>query len=99
PLHRTYSSPPGALPILAAMSPNRWPDHVVSTVATLGMSVPNFWLGIIAIIVFAVELRWLPASGIVSIGRGADLIDRLRHLVLPADRKSTRLHSSHVKIS
>lgn len=70
--------------IIAAMNPNRWPDHIVGTLATLGMSVPSFWLGIIAIIVFAVELRWLPASGIASIGRSFDIVDRLRHLVLPA---------------
>ena len=53
-------------------------------VATLGMSVPNFWLGIVAIILFAVQLRWLPASGIASIGKGFDVIDRIRHLILPA---------------
>ncbi|HLV11115.1 MAG TPA: ABC transporter permease [Trueperaceae bacterium] len=87
------------LGIVAAMNPNRWPDHVVSTVATLGMSVPNFWLGIIAIIVFAVELRWLPASGIVSIGRGADLIDRLRHLVLPASVLAFGLMPNVVRVT
>ena len=72
------------LGIVAAMNPNRWPDHLVGTVATLGMSVPNFWLGIVAIILFAVQLRWLPASGIASIGKGFDVIDRIRHLILPA---------------
>jgi peptide/nickel transport system permease protein len=48
------------------------------------MSVPNFWLGILAIIVFAVNLGWLPAAGSATIGRGFDLADRVRYLVLPA---------------
>ncbi len=72
------------LGIVGALWRNRWPDHLVSTVATLGMSVPNFWLGIVAIIVFAVQFGWLPASGNATIGAGFDLTDRLRHLILPA---------------
>src|SRR5690606_16030534 len=54
------------------------------TISTLGMSVPNFWLGIVVIILFAVNLGWLPTSGVSTIGSGFDLADRLRHLVLPA---------------
>ncbi|MFN2322319.1 MAG: ABC transporter permease [Trueperaceae bacterium] len=73
-----------ALGVVAALKRDRWPDHVVGSVATLGMSVPNFWLGILAIIVFAVNLGWLPAAGNASIGRGFDLGDRIRHLILPA---------------
>ena len=70
--------------VAAALQRNRWPDHVVSTLSTLGMSVPNFWLGIVMIIVFAAQLGWLPASGTSTIGEGFDLVDRARHLVLPA---------------
>ena len=73
-----------ALGVVAAVKRDRWPDHLVGSVATLGMSVPNFWLGILAIIVFAVNLGWLPAAGSASIGRGFDLGDRVRHLILPA---------------
>ena len=49
-------------------------DHAAMTVALAGISVPNFWLGPLLAIVFAVELGWLPVSG-----RGT-----LAHLVLPA---------------
>ncbi|MDF1523263.1 MAG: ABC transporter permease, partial [Trueperaceae bacterium] len=73
-----------ALGIAAALNRDRWPDHLVGSVATLGMSVPSFWLGILTIIVFAVNLGWLPAAGNASIGRGFDLGDRVRHLILPA---------------
>jgi ABC-type dipeptide/oligopeptide/nickel transport system permease component len=49
-------------------------DHAAMTVALAGISIPNFWLGPLLAIVFAIELGWLPVSG-----RGT-----LAHLVLPA---------------
>jgi peptide/nickel transport system permease protein len=52
--------------ILSAVNKNSWIDYVVSVVSLLGISTPNFWLGIMLIFVFAVTLGWLPASGYVS---------------------------------
>jgi peptide/nickel transport system permease protein len=49
-------------------------DHGAMTLALLGISIPNFWLGPLLAIVFAVELGWLPVSGRGTIG----------HLILPA---------------
>ena len=88
-----------ALGLIAAMQRDRWPDHVVSTISTLGMSVPNFWLGIVVIIVFAVNLGWLPASGSASIGRGFDRGDRVRHLVLPASVLAFSLMPNIVRVT
>jgi peptide/nickel transport system permease protein len=69
----------------AAINRGRWPDQVVRVFAVAGDAVPNFWFGLVAIIVFAVGLRWLPAGGIVSLGADPwDLGDRLKHLILPA---------------
>ncbi len=73
-----------ALGVLAAVTQNRLPDHLISSVATLGMSVPGFWLGIVGIILFSVKLDWLPSSGIASVGVPFSLLDRVQHLVLPA---------------
>lgn len=87
------------LGVAAALHRNRWPDHLVSTVSTLGMSVPNFWLGIVAIIVFAVQLGWLPASGSVPIGRAVTLGDRLRHLALPAGVLAFSLMPNVVRVT
>jgi len=88
-----------ALGVVAALNRDRWPDHIVNTISTLAMSVPNFWLGIVVIIVFAVQLGWLPAAGSASIGRAFDLGDRLRHLVLPASVLAFSLMPNVVRVT
>jgi peptide/nickel transport system permease protein len=61
-----------------------WVDKTLTFVVLIGISIPSFWLGLILILFFAVDLRWLPASGMYAIFGGGDLPDLLRHLVLPA---------------
>ena len=55
----------------------------VEVLSVAGISLPVFWLGLVAQLIFAVALRWLPSSGRMT-HDGAGLTDRLRHLVLPA---------------
>jgi ABC-type dipeptide/oligopeptide/nickel transport system permease component len=62
------------LGILAAIRRNRIQDHSASVLAVLGQAMPLFWLDIMLIIIFAVKLRLLPASGAGS----------FRHVILPA---------------
>lgn len=62
------------LGIIAAVNRGTFVDHLATTLALSGISIPNFWLGPLLAILFAVELGWLPVSG-----RGT-----LAHLVLPA---------------
>ena len=57
-------------------------DRLVTLLAVMGFSLPAFWLGLLLIILFAVELGWLPAGGTESLDGGGAL-DRLRYLVLP----------------
>jgi peptide/nickel transport system permease protein len=52
-----------ALGLAAALRPNSWVDNLSMGVANLGVAVPAFWLGILLILVFALELGWLPATG------------------------------------
>jgi peptide/nickel transport system permease protein len=72
------------LGVLAAVRRNSWLDHVITAVSMFGLSVPVFWLGIMLILLFAVQLRWLPAGGMLTVGGPAGVGDRLAHLVLPA---------------
>ncbi len=70
--------------IVAAVRQYGWADRIVTFIVLVGISIPSFWLGLLLILLFAVELRWLPASGMYSVYGGGDLPDLLRHLVLPA---------------
>ena len=51
------------LGIWAALHRDRWPDHLTRVISFLGVSVPNFWLGFLLVLLFAVTLGWLPAVG------------------------------------
>ena len=73
-----------ALPagILSALRKNSLVDYFFTFFAFLGLSMPDFWLGVLLIIVFAVNLRWLPAIGYEPLSEG--LWPWFSHLLLPA---------------
>ena len=54
--------------ILAALRQNTWIDQVAMVFAMLGISLPSFYLGLLMIILFAVDLRWLPTGGYIAFG-------------------------------
>ena len=60
--------------VLAAIRPNGWFDRMALAITYLGISFPVYWIGLLLIVLFAVTLRWLPASG----------YGRWEFLVLPA---------------
>jgi len=68
--------------VIAAVRRGKASDHAATTSALVGLSVPHFWLGLMMIIAFAVDLHWLPASGYVSFR--AHPLGNLEHLVMPA---------------
>lgn len=69
--------------VASAVKPNSWLDRVLSGWSALALGVPTFWLGILLILLFAVELRWLPsASRYVPFWEAP--MDALRSLMLPA---------------
>jgi len=70
------------LGVVSSLRPGGWLDSLVGLFAFAGISVPVFWLALVLILVFAVELRWLPASGMGRVG-DYGFIDQVRHLVLP----------------
>ena len=69
------------LGLLAALLRGRWADRAISIVAMLGLSVPNYWLAILLIILFSATLQMLPAAGMY--GPDGDFVDLLKHLVMP----------------
>ena len=72
------------LGVFSAVKPRSLLDYGITMFTMVGISMPVFWLGILMIIVFAVELRLLPSAGIGAAGEGFDLADRVTHLVMPA---------------
>jgi peptide/nickel transport system permease protein len=68
--------------VLAASRAGGPLDAGIGILSFAGISMPPFWLAILLIILFAVELGWLPAGGMATVGDGS-LADRLEHLALP----------------
>lgn len=69
------------LGIISAVKHGTWKDNATMVVALLGLSMPNFWLGLLLIILFALNLGWLPSYGYGT----------LKHLILPAVTVGTGL--------
>jgi peptide/nickel transport system permease protein len=69
--------------ILAALKRGRWPDHLVMGSSTISIAIPNFWLGILVLLLFALWLDWLPAGG-RRVAFLDDPIESLRFMILPA---------------
>ena len=64
---------------IAARNVSRAPDHIVRVVSTFGIGLPPFWLGLMLIILFSVQLGMLPVSGY-----GSTIGEKIAHLILPA---------------
>jgi len=67
--------------VIAAVRRGKPSDYAATTVALIGLSVPHFWLGLLAIVWFAVDLHWLPAGGYVTMHHP---LANLEHMLMPA---------------
>jgi peptide/nickel transport system permease protein len=81
--------------IISATRPNSWFDTISSLIALAGVALPVFWLGMLSILLFSLNLGWLPSFGrgdgifpatyeLITTGSWSPLEDSLRHLILPA---------------
>jgi peptide/nickel transport system permease protein len=68
--------------IICSIKQNTWVDYLFSVFGIVGISIPEFFIGILAILLFAIKLRWFPAQGRTGVGLNA--IQSLRYLILPA---------------
>ena len=71
------------LGVISAIRRNSWVDNVATVASTAGVSIPSFWFGLVAILVFSVRLRWLPSGGMYTLGQERNVLDLARHLILP----------------
>ncbi|MFK0691659.1 ABC transporter permease [Mesorhizobium sp. IMUNJ 23033] len=72
------------LGVISALRQYRLTDYALTLGGFVGVSIPDFFMGLLLVYVFALELRWLPSSGISTAGDSFSLADNLRHLILPA---------------
>ncbi|RNB92042.1 ABC transporter permease [Brevibacillus fluminis] len=70
------------LGIAAARRRGTWMDQSFMMIALLGISIPSFWMGLAFILLFAVQLGWLPAAGYQPLSKG--LLTHLSYMILPA---------------
>lgn len=68
--------------VLAAVRRGSWLDHASTLFALSGLSIPNFWLGIMLILLVSVRWQLLPASGYVPLSEG--VVENLRRMIMPA---------------
>lgn len=73
-----------ALPLglISALRPRSAVDYVATFISQAGISIPDFWLAIVAILLFSLTLGWMPSSGYVALTE--DPVEWARHLVLPS---------------
>jgi peptide/nickel transport system permease protein len=72
--------------LIAGYFRDTWVDKVATSIAIAGVSVPHYWLGMVLVIIFSVQLNWLPAVGAGPGGSGSWAWDweHIKYLVLPA---------------
>ena len=71
------------LGLFCAWHEDKWLDRIICKVGTFLSCIPEFWLSLVLILVFAATLHWLPSSGAYDVGYKNDVFNRIEHLILP----------------
>lgn len=85
------------LGVMSAYKPYSVWDNLSTVITFIGASVPNFFMGLIVIYIFAVKLQWLPSQGMYTTGAEATFSDLCRHLVLPVIVLCVQLMGNYLK--
>jgi len=83
--------------VLAAARPRGLADRAINLACFAGVSIPPFWLALLLILVFAVGLGWLPASGAPPTGQETGLVDHIAYLILPVVALSVAAVASYAR--
>ncbi len=83
--------------VIAALRQNTWFDYTSAAGSMLAISIPNFFLGLMAIFIFSLKLGWLPTGGLRTLGVEPSFSDYLLHLIMPAGVLSAVLIGPYVR--
>lgn len=72
-------------------------DYAAVTFSFLGTSVPSFFLSLILVYLFTVKLGWLPSGGMTTLGTGGDVLDVLKHMIMPVIVLAASLAGSNIR--
>lgn len=70
--------------IISAVRQNSWIDRSILVVSVFAVSMPPYWLGLIGIFIFSVQLHWLPTGGLHTFTGEKTTLDLVKHLIMPA---------------
>ncbi len=70
--------------VLSAKRPYSKIDYGITFTSFIGLAIPNFWFGLILIMVLSVNLGWFPTGGVETLNTEFNIFDRIHHLILPA---------------
>ncbi len=72
-------------------------DYAAVTFSFLGTSVPSFFLSLILVYLFTVKLGWLPSGGMTTLGTGGDVVDVMKHMIMPVIVLAASLAGSNIR--
>ena len=69
--------------VFCALHEDQWIDKLICKIGTITNCIPSFWVSLVLILIFSVNLGWLPSSGAYALGQANNLASRIEHLILP----------------
>lgn len=72
-------------------------DYAVVTISFLGTSIPGFFLALILIYVFTIQLGWLPSGGMSTLGQEGNALDTMKHMIMPVVVLATSMAGTNIR--